>query len=165
MPMATEIISHWIDAQPEGVLIRVRDMAHLVHRDQASRALVRLAKYGKLMCVARGLYVAVKISRFGPVPPPVDKIVHSLASIAGHAIVRHGSAAANALGLTTQVPVRQIYLTDGRARTLNLGKQAIEIRRAPSWMLVLGDSRAGDVVRARSGVLGGPLRASAHAIA
>jgi hypothetical protein len=100
------------------------------------------------MRVARGVYVAVTASRFGPVPPPVDKVVRSLASITGRTIVRHGAAAANALGLTTQAPVRQIYLTDGRARMFNLGKQVIEILRAPKWMLVLGDSLAGDVVRA-----------------
>lgn len=144
----TEIVSHWIDAQPEGTLIRGQDLAHLVNRDQASRQLARLAKHGRLLRVARGAYVAVTASRFGPVPPPVDKVVQSLADITRHAIVRHGTAAANALGLTTQVPLRQVYLTDGRARTLSLGKQIIEIRHAPQWMLVLGDSLAGDVIRA-----------------
>jgi hypothetical protein len=150
MPMLnpTEAISHWIDAQPEGVLIRSLDLERLVNRNQASRDLARLARRGQLMRVARGMYVAVTASRFGPVPPPVDKVVQSLARITGHAIVRHGVAAANALGLTMQVPVRQIYLTDGRGRTLNFGKQVIEIRRAPRWMLELGDSTGGDVVRA-----------------
>lgn len=75
-------------------------------------------------------------------------MVQSLATITGRAVVRHGGAAANALGLTTQVPVRQIYLTDGSARTLKLGRQIIEIRRASKWMLVLGNCVAGDVVRA-----------------
>ncbi|WP_054075454.1 DUF6088 family protein [Comamonas testosteroni] len=144
----TEAISHWIDAQPEGALIRSLDLERLVNRNQASRALARLAQRGRLMRVARGMYVALTASRFGPVPPPVDKVVQSLARIAGHTIVRHGAAAANALGLSTQVSVRQIYLTDGRARTLNFGKQVIEIRRAPRWMLELGDSTGGDVVRA-----------------
>lgn len=148
MAKQTEIVSRWIDAQPEGALLRSLDLEHLVNRDQASRQLVRLARHGRLRRVARGMYVAVTASRFGPVPPPADKLVQSLARITGHAIVRHGAAAASALGLTTQVPVRQIYLTDGRARTLNLGKQVIEIRRAPRWMLVLGDSLAGGVVRA-----------------
>lgn len=143
-----EIISHWIDAQPEGALIKGQGLAHLVKRDQATRQLARLARQGRLMRVARGAYVAVAASRFGPVPPPVYKVVQSLAGITGYAIVRHGAAAANALGLTTQVPVRQVYLTNGRARTLRLGKQIIEIRHAPKWMLVLGDSLAGDVVRA-----------------
>lgn len=106
----TEAISHWIDAQPEGALIRSLDLERLVNRNQASRALARLAQRGRLMRVARGMYVALTASRFGPVPPPVDKVVQSLARIAGHTIVRHGAAAANALGLSTQVPVRQIYL-------------------------------------------------------
>ena len=148
MPNPTEAIRHWIDAQPEGALIRSQDLEHLVNRDQASRSLARLAQHGRLMRVARGMYVAVTASRFGPVPPPVDKVVRSLSRITGHAIARHGAAAANALGLTTQVPVRQIYLTDGRARMINFGKQVVEIRRSPKWMLMLGDSTAGDVVRA-----------------
>lgn len=148
MPNPTELVSHWIDAQAEGILIRGQDLAHLINRNQASRQLACLAKHGRLMRVARGVYVAVTASRFGPVPPPVDKVVQSLVGITGWLIVRHGAAAANALVLTTQVPLRQIYLTDGRARTLNLGKQVIEIRRAPRRMLVLGDSLAGDVVRA-----------------
>lgn len=148
MSNPTEIVSRWIDAQPEGALIRSLDLKHLVNRDQSSRQLARLARHGRLMRVARGIYVAVTASRFGPVPPPVDKVVRSIAAITGHTVVRHGAAAANALGLTTQVPVRQIYLTDSRAWTLNFGKQVIEIRRAPKWMLMLGDSTAGDVVRA-----------------
>ncbi|WP_037029454.1 DUF6088 family protein [Imbroritus primus] len=147
MPSPAEFVSQWLDAQPEGVLIRSLDLRCMVSGNQASRELARLARCGRLMRVARGLYVTVTASRFGPVPPPVDKMIQSLADITGHAIVRHGAAAANALGLTTQVPVRQIYLTDGRARTLNLGKQVIEIRRVPKWMLVLGDSLAGDIVR------------------
>jgi len=148
MPNPTEAISHWIDAQPEGALIGSLDLEHLVDRNHASRALARLAQRGRLMRVACGMYVAVTASRFGPVPPPVDMVIQSLAQITGHAIVRHGAAAANALGLTTQVPARQLYLTEGRAQKLNFGKQVIEIRRAPKWMLVLGDSLAGDVTRA-----------------
>ena len=101
--MPTEVISQWIDAQPEGKVIKTRDVGHLVPLDRAPRVLARLAKHGKLMYVARGICVAVKISRFGPVPPPVNKVMDSLANITGQAIVRHGAAAANALGLTTQV--------------------------------------------------------------
>ena len=148
MSRQTEVIRRWIDSLPEGALIRSQDLEHLVNRTQASRELIRLAKAGRLMRVARGMYVAVMASRFGPVPPPVDKVVQALAQVTGHAIVRHGAASANALGLTTQVPVRQIYVTVGIARTLYLGKQVIEIRHVPAWMLVLGDSLAGDVIRA-----------------
>ncbi|MDL1864058.1 hypothetical protein FBQ90_02470 [Betaproteobacteria bacterium PRO5] len=40
MPNPTEVISHWIDMQPEGALIRTLDLEHLVDRHQASRARV-----------------------------------------------------------------------------------------------------------------------------
>jgi hypothetical protein len=148
MSRQTKIVRRWIDSLPEGAVIRSQDLEHLVNRTQASRELNGLAKAGQLMRVARGMYVAVTASRFGPVPPPVDEVVQALAQATGHVIVRHGAAVANALGLTTQLPVRQIYLTDGRAQTLTLGKQLIEIRHVPGWMLVLGNSLAGDVIRA-----------------
>ena len=77
------------------------------------------------MRVTRGLYVAVRTSCFGQVPPPVSKVAQSLARITGPTIVCHAAAAANALGLATLVPVRQIYLTHGGARTLNFDKQVI----------------------------------------
>lgn len=59
-----------------------------------------------------------------------------------------GAAAANALGLTTQVPVKSVYLTSGRSRVLNLGRQAVELRHAPRWQLALGSKTSGQAVRA-----------------
>lgn len=75
--MSAEVICRWIDAQPEGALIRTQDVAHLVHRDQAPRVRANLTKHGKLMRVARGFYVALKNSRLGPVPPPVGWLAKS----------------------------------------------------------------------------------------
>ena len=63
MPNPTEIICHWIDAQPEGALIRTLDLEHLVDRNKASRALARLARRGRLMRMARGMHVAGDVVR------------------------------------------------------------------------------------------------------
>ena len=59
-----------------------------------------------------------------------------------------GAAAANALGLTSQVPVRSVYLTSGPSRTLRLGRQSVEMRHAPAWQLVLAGRPAGEILRA-----------------
>ncbi len=59
--------------------------------------------------------------------PSVEQAVEALASQRGESIVPSGAAAANTLGLTTQVPVRSVYLTSGRTRTMNLGKHVIEL--------------------------------------
>jgi hypothetical protein len=56
--------------------------------------------------------------------------------------------AANALGLTTQVPTREVYLTSGPTRHLKLGSQVIELRHAPAWQLGRPGQTAGNVVRA-----------------
>ncbi len=61
-----------------------------------------------------------------------------------------GGAAANALGLTTQVPVRSVYLTSGRSRKLRLGELRVELRHAPRWQLAAPHRPAGEVVRALS---------------
>ena len=66
MSRQTEVTRRWIDSLPEGALIRSQDLEHLVNRTQASRELIRLAKAGRLMRVARDMYVAVPASRFGP---------------------------------------------------------------------------------------------------
>jgi hypothetical protein len=66
----------------------------------------------------------------------------------GEVAVSHGAADANALGLTTQVPVREVFLSSGPSRKLHLGKRIIDVRHAPRWQLSLGSSRAGMAVRA-----------------
>src|SRR5262249_54046086 len=37
---------------------------------------------------------------------------------------------ANILGLSTQVPARHVYLTDGNSKQIRLGKQTINLRHA-----------------------------------
>jgi len=74
-------------------------------------------------------------------------MVEGLATQRGEAIVSHGAAAANALGLTTQVPMRAVYLTFERLR-LKLGAQTVEFRHGPIWQLIFPGRVVGDVVRA-----------------
>ena len=87
-------------------------------------------------------------SRFGTRAPSAVRMVEGLANQRGETIVSHGPAAANALGLTTQVPMRAIHLTSGPNRRLKLGAQMVELRYAPAWQLIFPGRAAGEVVRA-----------------
>ena len=58
------------------------------------------------------------------------------------------AVALGSLGLTTQVPMRAVFLTSGRSRRLKLGAQTVEFRHAPPWQLIFPGRVAGDVVRA-----------------
>ena len=79
--------------------------------------------------------------------PAAEKVVERIATTRAETVVAHGAAAANSLGLTTQVPTKLVYLTSGKSRKLKLGAQVVEMKHAPQWML-LPSQRAGEAVRA-----------------
>lgn len=134
--------------QPEGAPIAAKGLLHLGKRAAVDQALSRLAERGKLLRARRGVYLRPVESRFGVRAPSVEKVVEQTKARSGETIVSNGAAAANHLGLTTQVPVRQVYLTSGPSRELRLGKQVVEFKHAPRWQLTLAHRRAGEVVRA-----------------
>jgi hypothetical protein len=68
-------------------------------------------------------YVRPIEGRFGTRAPSAAKMAEGLANQHGETVVSHGAAAANALGQTTQVPMRAVYFTSGPNRRLKLGAQ------------------------------------------
>ena len=152
-----EQIMKSVGALPEGALITAGSLLHLGGRAVVHRALSRLARRGSLLRVGRGLYVRPLESRFGLRAPSVEKVARAVSEQRGEIIVTSGAAAANSLGLTTQVPIRTIYLTNGPSRELRVGNQTVELKNAPAWHLLLADRPAGDAVRALAWV--GPEKA------
>ena len=143
---------------PEGGVLSPKEFLHLGSRAAIDQALSRLAKEGELLRVGRGSYVTPVSSRFGTRAPAPEKVVESLAAQRGEMVAPHGAAAANALGLTQQVPIREVYLTSGPTRKLKLGRSEVLVKHAPRWMLALGTGPAGAAVRALAWM--GPTHAS-----
>ena len=143
-----ETILRQAQSLPEGGVLSPKEFLHLGSRSAVDQAFSRLAKAGKLLRVARGAYAAPVSSRFGSRAPAPEKVVQALAEQSGEIVVPHGASAANALGLTQQVPIREVYLTSGRTRKLKLGRSEVLVKHAPRWMLALGARPAGAAVRA-----------------
>ena len=148
MPSLPSTIMKWATESPEGTLLCPSALLHLGGRAAVDQALSRLSRSGDLMRVCQGVYARPIQTRFGLRPPAVEKVLASLSALWAETIVPCGGMAANALGLTTQVPVRQVYLTSGPNRQLKLGELAVELRHAPRWQLVAPHRPAGDAVRA-----------------
>lgn len=148
MPQLSQQILEYAKQLPEGATVAAKGLLHLGTRAAVDQALSRLAERGQLIRAGRGVYLLPVSSRFGTRAPSVEQAVEALAAQRGETIVPSGAAAANNLGLTTQVPVRSVYLTSGRTRKLNLGKQVVELRHAPRWQLALAHRPAGEAVRA-----------------
>ena len=145
--LAKQVMEH-AAGLPEGTPLAAKELLHLGNRAAVDQVLSRLVRRDALLRAGRGIYVLPVESRFGSRAPSTAKLVEGMASQRGETIVSHGAAAANALGLTTQVPVRAVYLTSGASRRLKLGAQTVELRHAPVWQLIFPGRAAGDVVRA-----------------
>lgn len=133
---------------PKDAPIAAKALLHLGSRAAIDQALSRLKRRGQLLRTGRGLYVRPVSSRFGSRSPSVETLIEAVATRSGETIVPSGAASANKLGLTTQVPVRNIYLTSGPSRELQLGMQSAELRHAPNRQLLLPRRPAGAALRA-----------------
>ena len=147
MKLPQEILAH-ASTLPEGTPLAAKGFLHLGTRAAIDQTLSRLARAGKLLRSGRGLYVRPVESRFGARAPSPEKVVTETARLRGETIAPHGAAAANRLGLTTQVPMRTTYLTSGPSRQLKLGAQSIELEHVPSWQLLNANRESGEVLRA-----------------
>ncbi|CAH1660603.1 conserved hypothetical protein [Hyphomicrobiales bacterium] len=157
MRRLTEQIIEHAKQLPEGTPVAAKSLLYLGTRAAVDQALSRLAERGQLIRAGRGVYLLPVMSRFGARAPSVEQAVEALAAQRGEVIVSSGAVAANSLGLTTQVPVRSVYLTSGRTRKMSLGKQTVELRHAPRWQLAMAHRPAGQALRALAWL--GPERA------
>jgi Family of unknown function (DUF6088) len=148
VPAIAKQILKEAESLPEGAVIRAKEFLHLGSRDAVDQALKRLTERNELMRIYQGAYVRPIKTRFGIRAPSPERVVEGIAATSAETIVPHGAAAANSLGLTTQVPIKIVYLTSGRTRSFMLGAQVVELKRAPQWKLLPSHSAAGEAVRA-----------------
>lgn len=112
-------------------------------------ALMRHARSGAIRKVARGLYDRPRnLPRLGSLPPSPDQVVHAMQSRDRSLVQPSGAHAANLLGLSQQVPVRAVFLTNGRSRTVQFGKQQILFRHAATRQMAVAGRISGTVIQA-----------------
>jgi hypothetical protein len=90
------------------------------------KALSRLVETGKVERMGQGIYVIPKYDKvFGKVLPSIEKIANILAKKDHVKIKPSGQNALNKVGLSTQVPMRLVFLTTGHSKKIQIGKSAI----------------------------------------
>ena len=142
-----------------GSVFTPSDFLSIAARPAVDQALSRLVKRGHLRRLARGLYDFPKLHpKLGALSPAPDDVAQALARETRSQVQIAGARAANALGLSTQVPAQSTYLTDGPSRRVVLGTRVIDIRHASPKHLIAPGSPAGTVVQALRHV--GPARAA-----
>ena len=109
--------------------------------DSVRKALERLVKGGEIVRVAHGIYVRPDIDPvIGKLMPSIDNIAVAIAKRDKAHIVPTGVYALNKLGLSTQVPMNIVYLTDGAARKIDIAGQKITFKQTtPRNVMAVGD--------------------------
>lgn len=143
--LATTVLRH-AKKLPEGGIVSPKEFLHLGTRANVDQVLSRLTHKGLLMRIGRGMYTKPVKSRFGIRPPSSRAVIEAISQRTAESIVPIGASAANVLGLSTQIPMQEIYLTSGPSRTIKLGSRRIELRHAPQWQVRQGV--AGTAIRA-----------------
>ena len=104
-----------------GSVYFISDFVSYGTRASVNKALERLTAEGTMMRVARGIYCYPIIDRTfgcGPCPPSTDDIAKAMARRDGARIIPAEAWAQYQLGLTQQVPMNVIFLTNGPTRTI-----------------------------------------------
>ena len=114
-----------------------------------SHALARHTQARTIRRLARGLYdYPRKHPELGYLEPSTDAIAKALAGRDALRLQPTGAYAANLLGLSTQVPMKIVYLTDGRSRTVQIGNRQITLKHTTTRNMATAGKISGLVIQA-----------------
>jgi len=111
-------------------LFFVDDFIDIANYKAVSKALERLVEDKVLIRVATGIYARYKVDPVLSVMLPTTGQIAKAVAKRDHArIIPTGTYALNALGLSTQIPLNVVYLTDGTARKIKAGNRTIQFKK------------------------------------
>lgn len=149
VPPMTDRIMKRVRAKGRGWVFTPRHFVDFGTRGAVDMALSRLAKAGDVRRVGRGIYdYPRQHDKIGALSPDPDSLAAALATQRGDSLAPSGAAAANSLGLSTQVPAKASYATNGRSRTKRAGGRSLTLRHSRAPVLDDAPDSANAVVQA-----------------
>lgn len=144
--MTIKRIKNRILRKGRGAVFTPSTFLDLGTRANVDQALSRLTKSGFIRRLTRGIYDYPKFHKFfGTLSPTPYDIAKAGAEGGGYKLLINSDVAANYFGLSTQVPAKPVYLTDGPTRTYKIGKMVIKVIHVSASKMV-GAGRASGFV-------------------
>lgn len=140
-PIVEKKISTILKKYPKSSVLFVDDFLDYGNSESVKKALLRLKEKEILVRLAHGIYLYPKVDKdLGVLFPSTEDIAKAIARRDKARIVLTGVQALNKLGLSTQVPMKVVYLTDGAARSIKVGKRTITFKKtSPKNLLAKGE--------------------------
>lgn len=125
------------------------DFFDLGSREAVDLALHRLVRKGTIRRLARGVYDFPREHPvLGLLQPSAETIAKAVAGRDRTRLQPAGAYAANALGLSEQVPAKAVFLTDGPSRTVKIGPTTIQLRRTTPRNMATAGRLSGLLIQA-----------------
>lgn len=120
-----------IRGKGRGYAFSSKDFLDLGSRNSVDKALSRLCSQGIIRRVVTGIYDFPRTDAElgGKLSPDINQVAHAIARKNGVRIQPSGAQAANLLGISTQVPAKVVYLTNGKSRTVNVANRTLMFKR------------------------------------
>lgn len=149
---STSDIHDLITSKPDKEIFFTEDFREYGSSEAIKSTMHRFVKRGILRRLSKGIYVKPGYSELlkSETLPPMEDLVQAIAKRDKARIAPTGAMALYKLGLTTQIPLRLTYLTDGSARKIRIGKSEITFKRVTPKKLVLKGEISSLVVQALS---------------
>ena len=144
----SQTIANRVRRLPKGKPFPGTLFSRLGSSSAVSHALARLVKAGGLERVYRGIYMRPQQFRFGKVVARPFDVINIVIKRTGETIQVHGAEAVRRLQLSTQVPMRPIFMTSGATRVIRVGNHETFFRHTSRRTLLLAGRPAGFAIMA-----------------
>ena len=140
MKSTAELIEKRIKSKAKGTILFPADFTDLGTSEAIRLHLFRLEKEGLIKRISQGIYVRPRESKLlGTLTPSAEEVANSIAKRDRIRCIPTGSYALHALGLSTQVPMKIVLLTDGSSRVIHIGNRTITFKKTtPKFLLAKG---------------------------
>jgi hypothetical protein len=146
--LSNKVLERFLQNAP-GTVFSNTSFLDLGNRAAVDQALSRLVHRGSIRRIRHGLYDYPREDpTFGTLSPNLDEVARAISHRDKSKLLASGAYAANLLGLSTQVPAKVLYYTDGGDRRVQIGKQTIEFRHAGPRRMAGAGKISGLVIQA-----------------
>lgn len=134
-------IENKIKSMKRGSIIFPSNFDDIGNVEVVKKSLLRLENKKFLIRIAHGIYLYPKQDKLlGDLHPSIKEIANAIADRDKARIIPTGIKALNQLGLSNQIPMNIVFLTDGAARSIVVGKRTIKFKRTtPKNLAVIGE--------------------------
>ncbi len=134
-------IENQIKSMKRGSILFPSNFDEIGNVEVVKKSLLRLENKNFLIRLAHGIYLYPKQDKLlGDLYPTIEEIATAIAERDKARIIPTGTTALNKLGLSTQIPMNIVFLTDGAPRSIVVGKRTIKFKRtSPKNVAVKGE--------------------------